>query len=223
MQRHDTNSGMANSLTDLMTSLAVIFVLLLCASMHNVRQEGETSKNLVLSAVHRELNDFLTQGIQVSQDPKDALSILILVPENLLAFQFDKANIPQGGMSFLKSFIPRLSGILCSDQFSKEINSVVVEGHTDSSGSPGHNCELSQRRSMSVVRASLDILDGDGMGTERERFLKLLSATGRGSAEPITGLNGEEDMALSRRVVFKIKVRSIEQRPLNDALGVRTG
>jgi outer membrane protein OmpA-like peptidoglycan-associated protein len=223
MQRHDAGSGMANSFTDLMTSLAVIFVLLLCASMHNVRQEGETSRNLVLSAVHKELNDFVAQGIQVNQDPKDALSILILVPENLLAFQFDKADIPQGGVSFLKSFVPRLSAILCSERFSKEINSVVVEGHTDSSGPPRHNCELSQRRSMSVVKASLDILDGDGMAKERERFLKLLSATGRGSAEPLKGFSGEEDMTLSRRVVFKIRVRSIEQRPLNEALAVRVG
>lgn len=223
MSQHDSSSGIAGSFTDLMTSLAVIFVLLLCASMNNARQEGETSRNLVLSAVHKELNDLVVQGIQVNPDPKDTLGILILVPENLLAFQFDKADIPQGGLSFLRSFIPRLSAILCSERFSKEISSVVVEGHTDSSGLPRHNCELSQRRSMSVVKTSLDILDGDGMVKERERFLKLLSATGRGSAEPLTGLNGEEDMTLSRRVVFKIRVRSIEQRPLNGALTVRVG
>lgn len=223
MSRRETPSGMSNSLTDLMTSLAVIFVLLLCASMHNARQEGETSRNLVLSAVHRELNDFVVRGVEVKPDPKDALAILILVPENLLAFQFDKADIPQGGVSFLRSFIPRLSGILCSERFAKEVNSVVVEGHTDSSGTPRHNCELSQRRSMSVVKASLDILDGGLLEKERDRFLKLLSATGRGSAEPLTDLNGEENMALSRRVVFKIRVRSLEQRPLNEVLTAQAG
>lgn len=223
MPRHDNGSGISNSLTDLMTSLAVIFVLLLCASMNNARQEGETSRNSVLSAIHRELNDFVVRGIEVKPDPRDALNILILVPEKLLAFQFDKADIPQGGISFLKSFIPRLSGILCSEKFSKEVNSVIVEGHTDSSGPTRHNCELSQRRSMSVVKASLDILDAGGMEIERDRFLKLLSATGRGSAEPMAGLNGEEDMALSRRVVFKVRVRSIEQRPLNELLTARAG
>jgi outer membrane protein OmpA-like peptidoglycan-associated protein len=223
MSRHDTGSGMSNSLTDLMTSLAVIFVLLLCASMNNARQEGETSRNSILSAVHRELNDFAARGIDIKPDPKDALGILILVPENLLAFQFDKADIPPGGLSFLQSFVPRLSGILCSERFSKEVNSVVVEGHTDSSGAPRHNCELSQKRSMSVVKASLDILDGNGMEKERDRFLKVLSATGRGSAEPLTGLNGEEDMALSRRVVFKIRVRSLEQKPLTEVLSAQAG
>lgn len=223
MLQHETGSGMSNSLTDLMTSLAVIFVLLLCASMNNARQESETSRNLVLSAVHTELNDFVVQGIEVKPDPKDALGVLILVPENLLAFQFDKADIPQGGVSFLESFVPRLSGVLCSEKFSTEVNSIVVEGHTDSSGTPRHNCELSQRRSMSVVKTSLDILDARRMGKERDRFLRLLSATGRGSAEPLTDLNGEENMALSRRVVFKIRVHSLEQRPLNEVLTARAG
>lgn len=223
MSQHDNGPGISNSLTDLMTSLAVIFVLLLCASIHNARQEGETSRNSVLSAVHKELSDFAVQGIEVKPDPKDALGILVLVPENLLAFQFDKADIPRGGLSFLRSFIPRLSTILCSQRFIEEVNAVVVEGHTDSSGLPHHNCELSQRRSMSVVKASLDILVSGGMEKERTRFLKLLSATGRGSAEPLTGLNGEEDMALSRRVVFKIRVRSIEQRPLNEVLTAKAG
>jgi outer membrane protein OmpA-like peptidoglycan-associated protein len=223
MSQLNTDSSMSNSFTDLMTSLAIIFVLLLCASMHNVRQESETSRNLVLSAVHRQLNDFMARGIDVKPDPKDALGILILVPENLLAFKFDKADIPPGGVSFLRSFIPRLSGILCSEQFLKEVNSVVVEGHTDSSGSARHNCELSQRRSMSVVKTSLDILDVNRMERERNIFLKLLSATGRGSAEPMTGLNGEENMPLSRRVVFKVRVRSLEQRPLNEILTAQAG
>lgn len=223
MSQHETGSGMSNSLTDLMTSLAVIFVLLLCASMNNARQEGETSRNLVLSSVHRELNEFVVQGIDVKPDPKDALGILILVPENLLAFKFDKADIPPGGVSFLRSFIPRLSKVLCSETFSKEVNSIVVEGHTDSSGTARHNCELSQKRSMSVVKASLDILDAGRMEKERDSFLRLLSATGRGSAEPLAGLNGEEDMPLSRRVVFKIRVRSLEQRPLNEVLTAKAG
>ncbi len=50
-------------------------------------------------------------------------------------------------------------------------------------------------------------------------FVDFVSATGRGSAEPVIVL-GKEDLSLSRRVVFKIRVKSLEQRALETRLGV---
>jgi outer membrane protein OmpA-like peptidoglycan-associated protein len=41
--------------------------------------------------------------------------------------------------------------------------------------------------------------------------VKFISASGRGSAE-LMKVNGEENPEQSRRVVFKIRVRSLEQR-----------
>jgi chemotaxis protein MotB len=142
---------------------------------------------------------------------------LVLVPEDLLAFKLDKADISPAGERFLTAFIPRLARIVCSPQFSNEINSIIVEGHTDSSGTARHNWDLSQKRSMSVVRASLNILDQNGPREQRVSFLQLLSASGRGSADLITGSSGEENPSLSRRVIFKLRFRSIEQKPLLEA------
>ena len=209
---------MSNSFTDLMTSLAVIFILLLCASLNNAQQEGLTTRNSVLAEVQRELKEFVSGGIEVASDPKDPLGLLVLVPEDLLAFPLDGADVSPKGELFLRAFIPRLSRIVCSQRFAKEINSIVVEGHTDSSGTDQHNWDLSQKRSMSVVRASLGVLSGNGTEEEKTSFLRLLSASGRGSAELVTGPAGEENAALSRRVVFKIRVRSFEQKPLLEVL-----
>jgi outer membrane protein OmpA-like peptidoglycan-associated protein len=97
----------------------------------------------------------------------------------------------------------------------------VVEGHTDSSGTDEYNWDLSQRRSMSVVRASLAVLSTQGSLDERSAFLRLLSASGRGSAELAYGPGGQENPALSRRVVFKIRVRSFEQKTLSETLASR--
>jgi len=44
-----TGSGISNSFIDLMTSLAVIFILLLCASLNNAQQQSETTRNSVLA------------------------------------------------------------------------------------------------------------------------------------------------------------------------------
>ncbi|HME45303.1 MAG TPA: OmpA family protein [Syntrophorhabdales bacterium] len=169
------------------------------------------------------MKDFVAGGIEVKSDPKDPLGLLVLVPEDLLAFQLDRADISPDGELFLQAFIPKLSRTLCSPRFVKEINSIVVEGHTDSSGTAQHNWELSQKRSMSVVRTSLSVLDIDDMEKERTYFLRLLSASGRGSAELVTGPGGAENAPLSRRVVFKIRVRSMEQKPLTEILETERG
>lgn len=213
-----TGNGMSNSFTDLMTSLAVIFILLLCASLNNAQQEGQTTVNSVLAEMQRELKEFVSGGIEVKSDPKDPLGLLILVPEDLLAFPLDRADISPSGEFFLRAFIPKLSKIVCSQRFAKEINSIVVEGHTDSSGTAQHNWDLSQKRSMSVVRTSLGVLNMSDTEEDKLSFLRLLSASGRGSAELVTSPAGEENADLSRRVVFKIRVRSFEQKPLLEVL-----
>jgi outer membrane protein OmpA-like peptidoglycan-associated protein len=217
------NKGLSNSFTDLMTSLAVIFILLLCASLNNAQMEGEESRNSVLTELQKQLKEYAKTGVQVKSDPKDPLGLLILVPEGLLEFQLDKADIPEKGEVFLSSFIPKLANVVCAEKFVKEINSIVVEGHTDSSGTDQHNWELSQKRSMSVVRTSLSILGNGNTGKEKEYFVQFLSASGRGSAEIVKDASGIENRPLSRRVVFKIRVRSFEQKPLLEMLGKGKG
>ncbi|HEX2965145.1 MAG TPA: OmpA family protein [Syntrophorhabdaceae bacterium] len=214
MIRHETNSGMSSSFADLMTSIAVIFILLLCASMNNVREDTQITRNSVLAGMQDALREFLSGGIEVKSDPKDPLGLLVLVPEDLLGFKLDQAAVSPAGESFLKVFIPKLSQIVCSPQLTGEINSIVVEGHTDSTGTARHNWDLSQKRSMSVVRSSLAVLDEAGMTREASTFLQLLSASGRGSAELITDGFGNENPTLSRRVVFRLRFRSLEQKPI---------
>jgi len=218
MSKAASSSGISNSFTDLMTSLAVIFILLLCASLNNAQQEGETTRDSVLVEVQKELKNFVSGGIEVKSDPKDPLGLLVLVPEDLLAFPLDRADISAEGADFLKAFVPKLAKTVCSTKFAQEINSIVVEGHTDSSGTAQHNWDLSQKRSMSVVRTSLSVLGAHDMDAERSAFLNLLSASGRGSAELVSGPNGVENAAMSRRVVFKIRVRSFEQKSLSEML-----
>ena len=223
MARGKSDAVLSSSFVDLMTSLAVIFILLLCASLNNAQEERQTTRNSVLAEIRGALQEFVSGGIEVKTDPRDPLGLLVLVPEKLLAFRLDRADISPAGDAFLRVFIPKLSAVVCSPKFSQEVNSIIVEGHTDSSGTARHNWDLSQKRSMSVVRASLDILDDGGMRAEKAVFLRLLSATGRGSAELVTDVSGEENTRMSRRVIFKLRFRSVEQMPVPEAAGTARG
>jgi chemotaxis protein MotB len=249
-----------------MTSLAVIFILLLVVSLNDVQQgtdetrdklvtakqnveetrfmlnvaeqqieetqrqlaaaqeKTQTTRRQILEAMEKALLTFAKRGVKVEADPKDPLGLLVLVPEGLLDFALKKADIPAGGREFLKAFIPQLAATACSDQFRHEITSIVVEGHTDSSGSDELNLPLSQARSMAVVREILPILSAT---EDRERtprglrscFVGFLSASGRGSVEPMRDDFGKEIPERSRLVVFTIRLRSFEQRQFLRELG----
>ena len=237
---NDGHAGLSSSLTDLMTSLAVIFILLLVAShnnkqqqvnisqqqldetrvrfeasqqeLHEAQQQTHATRQNILLALRQALDVFSAQGVKADTDPRDPLGLLVLVPEGLLEFAVNRDTIPVGGVTFLRHFTPKLAATICAETFRDEINTIVIEGHTDSSGSDAINLPLSQARSMAVVQESLALLQPDP--TLRSCFLTFVSASGRGSSEPWRDLAGKEDKARSRRVVFKIRVRSLEQRQL---------
>jgi outer membrane protein OmpA-like peptidoglycan-associated protein len=111
----------------------------------------------------------------------------------------------------LTKMVPVLSRIVCTGALMNKVASVVVEGHTDSvwSGAipigadgPQLNLELSQKRSMDVVRWSLSDLEA---GAERDCFRRLLSASGRGQEELLADMSGDDSR--QRRVVFKIRTQ----------------
>lgn len=202
------STGLGSSLTDLMTSLAVIFILLLVATLNNARQEVEGAKSEMLTLLREALKEFSKEGVQVAADPKDPLGLLVLVPEALLRFRQNDPEPPAQGVQFLGGFMPKLVGTACRPALRQGISSIVVEGHASSEGTEQRNLLLSQQRSISVVQKSLQVLGPD----LHDCFLQLISAAGRGSAEAVRTVQGDEDRKRSRRVIFKIRVKSVEQR-----------
>ena len=72
---------------------------------------------------------------------------------------------------------------------------VVIEGHTDTSGSAQYNKSLSQRRANAVARVLVDQL---GISARR------VSAVGYGEEQPIADESTREGMLANRRVVAEI-------------------
>lgn len=75
---------------------------------------------------------------------------------------------------------------------------VLVIGHSDRSGDPAANRDLSYRRARAVV----EYLQGQGVPERRLRF------EGRGGEEPMAPGNSPEARAMNRRVEFRIITRS---------------
>jgi len=210
MDERDNSDHLSSSLTDLMTSLMVIFILLLLVFVSHTASKDAALTDVLLAKLRKDLQPQGFNENSIRPDPRDRDAILVIVPGDLMHFETQKANLQEAGKQFLRSHIPAMADVLCSDQFRSSIDSIVVEGHTDrqmygrtAEESENNNLKLSQDRSMAVVEEALADLEGD----ERDRgcFLEKLSATGRGEQDP------EKTDADSRRVIFRIRVKARDE------------
>lgn len=216
LSSHTTTNG----LMDLMTSLAIIFILLLAASLaptadsDGPRAETATTPataNAVEPDVRHELRTQLQPfGLSVDADPHDPLLMHIVIPDDLLKFEFGQSTLTKSADRFLQDMMPRYATALCGS-LRRHVDSVVIEGHTDDLGQDAVNLRLSQERSFRVMVKGLDVIERDAPSVAA-CFQRLTSASGRGRQDlvydPATGV----DRGKSRRVIFKIRLRSDEQR-----------
>lgn len=204
------SSHTASSFTDLMASLMVIFILLFVATLSNAVINRETTTEELLGALQKALKDVGGMNVGgIRRDDRDPYAVVVVMPEDLL-FKRGDWNVGENGQRFLKTLIPALSQTVCAGALKGKVANVLVEGHTDTTWSmvggdidgPQLNLELSQKRSMDVVRWSLTALTS---GAERDCFRRLLSASGRGQEELLPNIPGDDEQ--QRRVVFKIRTQ----------------
>jgi len=210
MEEQSNSDHLSSSLTDLMTSLMVIFILLLLVFVSHTASKDAALADVLLAKLRKELQPQGFNENSIRPDPRDRNAILVIVPGDLMHFETQKADLQEPGKRFLRSHIPAFADILCSNQFRSSIDSIVVEGHTDTrmygrtaEESQNNNLKLSQDRSMAVVEEALS--DLKGQEPDRSCFLEKLSATGRGEQEP------EKTDDESRRVIFRIRVKARDE------------
>lgn len=218
--------SLSNSLTDLMTSLMVIFILMLVVALSQDRVETsttESARDRIKSALQQKLVPRF-EGVRVLQDDQDPYTLIVVVPERALKFNPSIHEVDAESVLFLERFIPQMNELLCAKDNQEFVNSVIIEGHTDLTGDEKDNLALSQRRALDVMLKALSFTTPE----YQTCFLNITSVSGRGSSEPMCDVPGStpircpktneevernpnyasDNPALSRRVDFKIRVKS---------------
>lgn len=212
-RRGDWRSGgqpVATGLTDLMTSLAVIFVLLLVV-FASVPRASEPPRALPAperppaDVVRIPLERAVAPGLTLEADPEDPQSLRVVVPERFLNFDFGKATLTRSADRFLGEVMPAFAAAVCGPPRAL-IAGIVIEGHTDDLGGDALNLRLSQERSFQVLVRGLQAIQGTGPAVYA-CFSQLASASGRGKQDVIYDQAQRPNRELSRRVVFKILLR----------------
>ena len=127
--------------------------------------------------------------------------------EGAVLFDVNRNELKDGGKELLNAFIPVYIRTLMSEENEGYVGEIIIEGHTDTSGSYLHNLALSQERALAVASYCLG---SEMMGlTEEEKLVlqEILTANGRSESDPVYAADGSVDMEASRRVVFKFRMK----------------
>ena len=126
--------------------------------------------------------------------------------ESDVLFELGRYDLSERGERFIDRFLPVYLNVLFSDEYRDYVAEIIIEGHTDSTGSYIDNLELSQQRALAVASYVLDD-DYRGITADQKRQLRAVAtANGRSFSDPVLDANGNEDMDASRRVVFKFRL-----------------
>jgi outer membrane protein OmpA-like peptidoglycan-associated protein len=203
-------------LSDLMTGLMVLFLLI--AVTYMMRVEADASRIREVAVVYNETRDDLYNDLQrefkddlpkwKAELVKSDLSIRFTDPDIL--FANGSSELKPEFQQILRNFFPRYERILASPKYRDSISEIRIEGHTSSSWTAQsaadeayfRNMELSQAR----TRSALSLVLGLPESTSDRAWLKhYMTANGLSSSQPILDQNKQEDLARSRRVVFRVR------------------
>lgn len=205
-------------LSDLMTGLMMIFMLISVTFMLRVEQtttlvvkEYQETKGDLTRALQKEFDENLKQwNAEILGD----MTIRFKDPNVL--FDTGSSEIKHSFMKILDDFIPRYVKILTSKKYKASIIEIRIEGHTSKKwiGSANEldafikNMHLSQKRSLSALEYILHLVS---INPNQAWIQAHLTANGFSSSKPIVRHDGTIDESTSQRVEFKIITNSEEK------------
>jgi len=156
--------------------------------VYNIKKVTEIRKEITTELDHAFLNN-------IYYDKKDSS----LDFKKLNLFPVDEILYDEKAIVSLRVAFEKYVSILMKHK--EYIESIIIEGHTDSSGTYDYNLKLSQKRATSILNY---LLTQDIIKTYHLR--PLIYAKGLGSKEMIK-INGIEDKEASRRIKIKFKIK----------------
>lgn len=222
-------------LSDLMTGLMLMFLLVAIVFMVQVEADGKKLKALALeaerhaaqvrevavlydetkSALYKDLLDefrFDLPRWEAKLEPD--LTIRFLAPDVL--FGTSDATIKPKFERILTEFFPRYAEILASRKFADSIEEIRIEGHTSSFWVGAKNADeayfknmaLSQDRTKSTLQFVMLLRE---VAHLKPWLTSRLTANGLSSSRLRLNLDGTENVAASQRVEFRVRTNAESQ------------
>lgn len=196
------------TMTDLMTGLVLVFIVMfLFTFMQN--NMPKMQENLAKENSAKTLKEALKeQNIDAGIDSNGVVKI-----SNLELFEVSSYKLSDKGKSYLDKFTPAyLDALFKNEYLSKNLEKIIIQGHTDSQMFAGKysedeqymkNMELSLNRAYEVANYMSQTKYNKDLGN---KLRKMVIVEGASYSTPII-VNGKEDHNKSRRVELKLVIK----------------
>lgn len=175
-------------------------------------------QQIALATQARRLDELVGVRTNIVRDLSSALTAADLkatvdangsiVLDSSVFFETAKSDIKEEGKALLDRFVPVYLNVLLSGDYSEYLGEIIIEGHTDSTGTYENNLRLSQQRALQVA---LYVLNMPGLASQQKMLLQqIMTATGKSWADLVYDQYGNEDAEASRRVEFKFSLKDSE-------------
>lgn len=206
-------------LSDLMTGLMFLFLLIALAYMVAVEHQKNQPKNVAQqyektrAALGSEIDktfapDFARWGAQF--DPN---TLTVRFTNKGALFAAGSAELQPRFEAILGQFFPRYVSVLTQPRYRDLISEVRIEGYTSTLWKPGAsldesyigNMQLSQDRTRSVLAYVMGL---PGTQPHKDWLMNVLTANGLSFSHLIRRPDGSEDAAASQRVEFRVRTNA---------------
>lgn len=198
------------TMSDLMLGLAIIFITLFVLAMTGFNQKTVQQQRVKMEVAKEIEAELQKNNINAKVD---RMTGDLEIPSSAL-FEVNSYILKPEGRAFLDKLTPiYVNTIFSNKKLSDSIESIIIQGHTDSQAFAGltnindqfvYNMDLSTKRANSVAAR---MLEGTYKPEYNEGFRKMITVEGRSFNDLILDDQGKEDMVKSRRVEIKLKVK----------------
>ena len=208
------------AVSDLMSGLMILFLLIAIAYMLNVAEGQKKVKKIAVTyqeiqiSLYNELMNEFKDDLPIWKAHIDQKTLAVQFMEPDILFSSGKSEINDTFKKILDNFFPRYLAIIFSDKFKDSIEEIRIEGHTSSEWGDGNvsrdeayfnNMALSQERTRSVLSYCYHL---DSVASYKKLMRSYITANGLSSSQPIMREDGTEDVSLSRRVEFRTRTNA---------------
>lgn len=196
------------TMTDLMTALVLVFIVLFFytyMTSYYEKIQGKMEQSRASEALEQALKE---QNIEANIDTSGVVKI-----SDLELFDVNSYELSEKGKQYLSKFAPAyLNSIFSNEYLDKNIERIIIQGHTDSQTFQGKysddeqymkNMELSLKRAYAVANYMTNTPYNKANGN---RLRKMIIVEGASFSTPVL-VNGKEDYAKSRRVELKVVMK----------------
>lgn len=205
------NNVFWTTMSDLMLGLAIIFMTLFVLAMTGFTQETVELQQNQIKASEQMAEKLKEANIDAEVDK---LTGNVKISE-LELFEVGSYTLSEKGKKYLDKFVPiYINTIFSNPSLYENVVNVVVQGHTDSQmfkGLNSPNAQFAKNMELSLLRANAVEKYMFQTAYDKkydETLRKMVVVEGKSFSEPVLTADGKEDLAKSRRVELKLRVKA---------------